>query len=248
MFNPKSIIMFLALVMILLSTPISKAQKISLATGEWIPYTSANMDDKGNFTNKVSIVFQEMGEDPNYLFYPWRRCFDSVVKSRVWAAFPYSFTEKRAKDVWFSDMLSCSKTVFFYYDPNNGSKNFHFSRLEDLKPYQLGGVTGFFYEESFKKAGLSVDYVSKEINAIEKLKLGRIDLMPVNELVGWNLINNHFPADAHNFKTLPKSLSVEPLHLIVSKDYPGSKVLFDRFNEALKRCREKGLITIETCK
>jgi polar amino acid transport system substrate-binding protein len=170
-----------------------------------------------------------------------------VVKARVWAAFPYSFTEKRAKKVWFSDVLSCSKTVFFYYDTNNGSKNYHFSRLEDLRPYQIGGVTGYFYEESLKRAGLSVDYVSKEIHAIEKLKIGRIDLMPVNEMVGWDLINRHFPADAHNFKTLPKPLSVEPLRLIVSKDYPGSKRLLERFNKTLKNCIENKIISIKKC-
>jgi polar amino acid transport system substrate-binding protein len=116
-----------------------------------------------------------------------------------------------------------------------------------LKLYKLGGVRGYYYEEFFEKAGLDVDYVNKEINAIEKLKLGRIDLMPVNELVGWNLINTHFSEERHRFKTLSLPLSVDPLHLIISKEYPESNKMLKKFNKALSACVEKGLLVIEPC-
>ncbi len=241
---------FLPIVMILsviFFAPMSDAEKLPMATGEWVPFTSASMKDYGQFTKRVSIVCKEMGVEPEFIFYPWPRCFDSVEKGRVWAAFPYSYTKKRAQRVWFSDMLSCSKTVFFYYSRGKPPREYRFDSLKDLKRYKIGGVSGYFYEESFKKAGLQVDYVNKEINGMEKLKLGRIDLMPVNDLVGWNLVKTKFPADAANFKTLARPLSVDPLRLIISKDFPGSKILFDRFNRALRRCIDKGLIKIEKC-
>jgi len=240
-------ILIAVIVAMFLGVQASNAQSLKIATGEWIPFTSAGMAHFGEFTQRVTIVLNEMGIEPDYLFYPWGRCFDSVEKGRVWAAFPYSYTPERAQKVWFSDMLSCSKTVFFYYDGKGASRAYPFERLEDLKPYRIGGVTGYFYEESFRKAGLSIDYVNKEINAMEKLKMGRIDLVPVNERVGWNLIKTHFPADAHNFKTVDNPLNVSPLRLIVSKDYPGSKELLDRFNKALQRCSQKGRISIEVC-
>ena len=71
--------------------------------------------------------------------------------------------------------------------------------------------------------------------------------MPVNERVGWGLIKTHFPEGAQNFKTLAKPLSVMSLRLIVSKDYPNSKKLFDRFNKTLEKCVENGLIKTENC-
>ena len=226
---------------------ISNAESLALATGEWEPFTSAKLDNYGEFTSRVNIVFKEMGIEPEYHFYPWNRCYESVVKGRVWAAFPYSYTKERASEVWFSDMLSCSKTVFFYYEQKESPKKYQFNALKDLLPYTIGGVHGYFYEESFKKAGLKVFYSYKEINAIENLKLGRVDLMPVNELVGWNLIKTHFPNDAHNFKTLLKPLNIVPLRLIISKEYPGSQKLMNRFNTALERSIEKKHITIEEC-
>ncbi len=237
----------ISIILILLCVSASNAQTLPLATGEWVPWTSAGLENYGEFAERVTIVMKEMGMEPDYVFYPWRRCFDSVAKGRVWAAFPYSYTEERAKQVWYSDMLACSRTVFFYYDSGGPPVRYRFERLEDLKPYRIGGVTGYFYEEAFKAAGLQVDYANKEINSIEKLMVGRIDLVPVNERVGWDLIKTRFPDSFRNFHILEKPLSVKPLRLIVSRDYPGSKKLFDRFNQALQRCIEKGLIEIEPC-
>lgn len=240
-------IWFAAFVALVMGAASSNAQDLKMATGEWIPFTSASMAHYGEFTRRVTLVLNEMGAEPDYRFYPWGRCFDAVEKGRVWGAFPYSYTEERARKVWFSDQLSCSKTVFFYYDGGEARPRYRFARIEDLKRYRLGGVTGYFYEAWFKKAGLRVDYVNKEINAMEKLKMGRVDLVPMNERVGWSLVRTHFPDDAHKFKTLANPLNVAPLRLIVSKDYPGSKELLQRFNKALQQCIQQGRIKIEPC-
>lgn len=140
------------------------------------------------------------------------------------------------------------KSLLFYYENKPAAKIFEFSRLEDLKKYKVGGVNGYFYEEMFRNAGLGIDYVNKEISGLEKLKLGRIDLMPVNELVGWHLIQKHFPNETDNFKVLGKPLDVSQLHLIVSKTYPRSEVLLGQFNAALKSCIQKGLIPVLECR
>lgn len=225
-----------------LSGPI-QAENLKMATGEWVPYTSPDMKGYGEFTSLVSIVIREMGMEPQYFFYPWRRCFEAVVLGQVWAGFPYSYTEKRAKDVYYSAPLDDSNTVFFVYQKPGENKIFSYNQLSDLKRYRIGGVTGYFYEEKFRDEGIEVDYANKEINNIEKLILGRIDLFPVNKRVGWHLIRTHFPEEVDNFQTLAKPLSRNPLHLIVSKRYPDAQALLKKFNSALKTAREKGLLT-----
>ncbi len=227
--------------------PFVQAENVIMATGEWIPFTSESMNNYGKFTELVNIVFKEMKAELEYRFYPWPRCYDSVIKGRVWAAFPYSFNKERATEVIFTDALSCSKTIFFYYEKEKSKKHYQFIRLEDLKEFKIGGVLGYFYDPIFKKAGLDVDYTNKEISSLEKLRLGRIDLMPLNKLVGWHLIHTQFPEDADRFKTLEKPLSVDTLHLIVSKEYPNSKELLERFNAALNSCIDNGLIQNPAC-
>jgi polar amino acid transport system substrate-binding protein len=223
------------------------AETITLATGEWIPFTSAHLPEYGEFTKLVSTVIKEMDMEPKYRLYPWPRCYDSVIKGRVWAAFPYSYTAQRAKHVIYSDPVSCSKTVFFYYERGAAGDRYRYEGLEDLQNYRIGGVSGYFYSEIFKKNGLTVDYVSKEISGLEKLIAGRIDLMPLNELVGKHLIEANFPNDIGKFKTISKPLSVDSLHLIASKDSQRSVELMQRFNAALNRCVEKKLIKIPDC-
>ncbi len=83
--------------LILLLTVVSNANSLPIVTGEWIPFTSKSMKHYGKFTQRVTIVFQEMGIEPAYRFYSWQRCFDAVIKGRAWAAFPYSYTEDRVK-------------------------------------------------------------------------------------------------------------------------------------------------------
>ena len=243
----KLLVLFIGM-MLLSNAPIIHAEKVPMVTGEWIPFTSFNLTNYGKFTELVNIVFKEMGVGPEYRFYPWQRCYDSVVKGRVFAAFPYSYTKERSKQVMYSDALYCSKTIFIYYDNHNGTKQFKYNNIEDLKKFKIGGVSGYFYENLFQNAGLKVDYTNKEINCLEKLKLGRIDLMPINELVGWHLIRTHFPDDVDKFKNLIKPLSVDTLHLIISKTYPHSKELLKQFNTTLKQCIEKKLIIIPACR
>ena len=230
------------------STQSAYADPVIMATGEWIPYTSENLEDRGEFTRRVTRVFQKMGIETDYRFYPWRRCFDSVLKGRIWAAFPYAYTPERAEKVMYSDPISCSRTLFFYYDAAGDREAPVFQQFSDLKPYRLGGITGYFYEETFKRAGLTVDYVSKEIYGMEKLIRGRIDLMPVNERVAWYLIHTHFPEYADKFKFVSTPLAENLLCLIVSKTYPGSSELLKKFNAALKICVEKEYIEIDICK
>ncbi len=227
---------WLVLFLVLLFTGANaQAEKVKLGTGEWAPYTSEGLENYGFFTEIISEVFKEMGVEAEYVFYPWRRCYDLVKKGKLWAAFPYSYTEERAKEVLYSDPVAYSTTTFFYYKNN---KNYKYETLEDLRPYKLGGVLGYFYEELFKKAGLEVDYVYKELNAIEKLMARRIELLPLNELVGWSLIKKHLSNEESNFGTLEKAFSRDALHLIVSKEYSDTRELLKGFNAALKRVIE----------
>ena len=222
-----------ALVIFLISAHAS-AGTVTLVTGEWVPYTSEKMEGYGFITEIVSEVFKEMGVGTVYKFYPWRRCYHLVKSGKVWGAFPYSYTEERAKEVLFSNSVGKSKTIFFYY---GDKKDYKYESLDDLKSFKIGGIVGYFYEENLKKAGLQVDYAPNELSAIRKLVAGRMELLPLNELVGRYHIRKTFPDRQGDFKTLENPYSVNELMLIVSKQYPDASALLERFNTHLKKVR-----------
>ena len=212
-----------------------RAEKLTLATGEWTPYSSETLEGYGFITEIVTEVMVEMGLTPKYEFHSWTRCYSLVKRGRVWAAFPYSYTAERAQDVLFSDTIGESTTKFFYY---NKEQPYPYERLEDLRPYKLAGVKGYFYEQDFQENGLDVSYTSDELSALKRLAAGRVDLMPMNELVGWALIQKHFPAEAEKFGTLEKAYDTNELKLIVSKEFPEGQELLQQFNEALQRVKQ----------
>jgi len=210
------------------------AEKIVLATGEWPPFTSDTMERKGFVSEIVTQVLNSMNIESEIKFYPWRRCYQYVLWNKVWAAFPYSYTEERAKEVLFSDDVAFSTTKFFYYSNAPQKPSFEYNQLTDLRQYKVGAIIGYYYEEQFKQAKLNVDYVSKEKMALEKLFLGRTQLLPLNEMVGWNLIKKTFPDNALNFGTLEKPLDRKSLKLLVNKENQKSVDLLKQFNAQLQ--------------
>jgi len=139
-----------------------------------------------------------------------------------------------AKEVLFSDSVGESKTMFFYYGKK---KDYKYDTLESLKPFRIGGIVGYFYEEDLKKAGLQVDYAPDELSAIRKLVAGRMELLPLNELVGRYHIRKTFSDRQSDFRTLEKPYSVDALNVIVSKQYPNASALLERFNTHLKKVK-----------
>ncbi len=212
-------------------------EPVRLATSDWSPFTSSSLPGYGFYTELVSAVFTEMGLTPRYSFYPWKRCESNTASGKVWATFPYTITSERATVFDFSDAVSSSVTRFFYYGPDKG---YVYNSIDDLKKYKIGGISGYFYTERFAKEGIEVFYAPDEKSAFNMLREGRVELLALNDMVGWHIINSNFAADKDKFHTLPKALSDNPLRLMVSRKYPGSKRLLQRFNEALAKVKTSG--------
>lgn len=227
---------------LLLAAAVSSAafggETLKLATGEWAPYSSEKMAEKGVVTEIISHVLKVMEVEPEYIFYPWERCYQAVRTGKVWGAFPYARTEERAGEVLFSDVIIPSTAKLFYFRGADDPPREPVDALSDLKALRLGGIRGYYYESVLTDAGLRVEYSSNPLSVLEKLRLGRIDLFVSNELVGWHLIQRHFPDEIDRFGTLPTPLDRHGLHLIVSTEYPGARKLLDRFNEALAEVKD----------
>jgi len=219
---------------IMFANVVFASEKLVVVTGEWPPYTSKSMDNKGFASEIVTNVVRMMNMEIEIKFYPWRRCYKYVLWDKAWAAYPYSYTEERAKKVAFSDDVAFSTTKFFYCTKNGKNPNFVYNELTDLRQYKLGGVIGYYYEEQFKKEKLNVDFVAKEEMALEKLFLGRIQLLPLNEMVGWELIRKTFPYNVDTFGSLKKPLDRKSMQLIVNKNNQKSMDLLKMFNNQLK--------------
>lgn len=212
---------------------------IVLTTGEWAPYTGESLENSGFFTEVVTAVFKEMGKTPKYQFYPWERAEKAVGTGEAWGAFPYSPNEERVKTYAFSDNVVYSTTYFFYYKPHMDA--IKWEKLDDLKSYVVGTVTGYYHEPLFAEAKLNTDSSADEASGVKKLQAGRIDLFPMNDLVGWALIKELFPNEVDNFGVLEKPLDQTELSMMVLKSDENALKLLDEFNAALQKIKDNGV-------
>ena len=229
----------LVIIVCLISNAFAWGEKLVLVTGEWAPYTSASLEKKGMCSEIVMAVLKEMKKEGEIEFLPWKRCEYNVNKEKAWAAFPYAITEERKKKYVFSDPIGQATIRFFFY--KNNLKMIDWNKLEDLKPYKVGGVLGYSYEAAFKKAGLKTDLVRNSLMNFKKLKVGRIDLFPDDELAASTIIKKEFPEDISNFGKLKKPLESKGIHLIIPKNNEESIAIMNEFNTALKTIKTNGV-------
>ena len=211
-----------------------------IATNELPPLVSENKKES-YLTEALHEVAHEMGVTFAFRFMPWKRCESAVEKLEAWGAIPYVPTPEREEKFYFSEKLFNRQSKFFFYSPDGTYKQIPYAELTDLKGYRIGGVRGYYYEQVFLEAGLHVEFVATEEQNFRKLRTGRVDLIPVEEVTGLYTIRKLFPHEVGNFFTLSKPLSVSGIYLMTSKRYPDTQNLLTRFNIALKKIKENGV-------
>jgi polar amino acid transport system substrate-binding protein len=207
------------------------SDEILLVTGEFPPLTSESLENGGLSVEIVRMVFAEMGRPVRFEFYPWERAEAMVASGEAWGAFPYVPTEERRTRYLVSDPISYGRTMLFYYGDRLAGTEY--TELSDLQPFRMGVSLGYWYITPFQEAGLNLDEANDDVANLRKLQAGRIDLVPVYEVIGRWLIQNNFPDDTSAFNVLEKPLSVDADTVIVSRDYADSETILQEFNAAL---------------
>ncbi len=216
------------------------ASEVLLTTSTYEPYVIEQTGEiSGLVPDIVCAAFHESNVNVVFRFQPWKRGEEKVASGEFYGTFPYLRTEQRSEKFEFSDPVINFFPKFFYKKskfPNGLS----WQNLKDLNVYVIGGVLGYWYEKSFKDAGLRVQYVTTDQQNIGKLMLGRIDLTLMDELVGWRLIRQAFPEQVDAFAVAGKPESSDAFRLMISRSYPNAKELTETFNAGLQIILKNG--------
>lgn len=212
---------------------------VTLATGEWPPYVSANMTGNGMSSEIVCAAFEEVGLKPILIFYPWKRALCTLKNGAVNASFLWVKRKDREEYVWFSDALHKRTLLFFYYK-KNFPQGISYSSIEDLKRFKIGVIRGYATEKQFNNMGLKTIIVSNTLKGMEMLRRGYIDILSESQAVGTYLIKENYPTHKDDFGTIQTPVEIETLHVIFPKKDPDSHNLMLEFNKGLKKLKENG--------
>ena len=219
------------------------AETIHITTGEFTPWTSANLKH-GGFTNHViSEAFKLEGYDVKFTFYPWKRTYEAAKDGNGFQATSYWYpSEERARDYFYSHPLQIDRTVFFHL---KDSPLPNWKTLDDLKGKRIGATREYTYTPEFwaaqKSGRLNIQVANSDEVNFNKLINGRIDLFPAELQLGRRLLNQVFGLDVAETVGYHVNPLVAPTgHLLISKQIENGEELASKFNQGLAKLIESG--------
>lgn len=219
----------------------TSSKKVVLATGEWPPYTSENLEGYGFNTEIMTKAFEVKGYEVEYQFEKWPRCVELTKAHNVFGTFPWGKTEERKEFFVWSDIVTFGNEVFWYMDGTDGIPE-DFTGFDSIEGLKHGGVAAYSYLDKFDENNVPIEEAPDEAAALKKLFNGRVDMMPGSLLTTIALIEEIYPEEKDQFKYLKTPLNVNDMALMVAKDYPNKEQIIEDFNEGLKEIYLNGQI------
>ncbi|WFC61784.1 transporter substrate-binding domain-containing protein [Pseudomonas sp. REST10] len=232
------------LLLVLLFGNLHAADRVRLTNGEWPPYLGETLPHHGVASRIVEEAFASQGIAVQWEFHPWARSLKMAEQglrdgSAVWLNNP-----QRQQHFHVSAPVVESG----YYLFHRKDDAFDWSGIDDLRGLRIAGTRGYDYGDAFQRAeaagDLEVMRLTSDEQGLRQLLAGRVDLFPVDKVVGFDLLYQHFsPAERRRLSFHAKPLRSDSLHLLLSREVPGNAELMARFNRGLEQLRASGKIS-----
>jgi polar amino acid transport system substrate-binding protein len=221
----------------------AQKRQIKVSTGEYAPYTSES-SAHGGFVNRViKASFALQNVEVLFSYFPWKRALDEAASGAFEASSFWFIDKERAQGFYYSDGITHHRELLFHLKSTILPD---WESVEDLRDFTFGATLGYTYTRSFWEAARAGRIAVHETRADElnfkKLLEKRIDIFPMEEITGWQLVNKRLPSGASDLLTThPRPLSSSTGHLIFSKQLAGNEELVRLFNQGLRQLRESGV-------
>jgi len=211
------------------------AKTVRMAIGEWAPFVAESEPGYGIYSESLTNFLTEAGLQPEYEFHPWRRSLELVRTGDSVATFPWSFTKERAKEFLYPDHPIGHLNDVMFYRKDRFPEGLPAASLEDLKEQELRvvGISGYWYVQILKDAGVSFFEVSYEEQAWKMLELGRADVVIENDIVG-RTSKELFLGEKAALITESEPFRTVPVYVLFSRQHPMGPHLKDLWDRTMQ--------------
>ncbi len=215
-------------------------ETLSIATGEWAPWTGKKLPRYGFVNDVVRRAFATQGYDVEFRFLPWSRAY-MMMEECEFAAASYAYpSSEREEKALYSDPVTQEEIVFF------SPKPFDWEKLTDLEDHRIGITLGNSYTDEFREMinseKLTGDPHARDLLGFRKLLAHRIDIFPCSRMRGRTILGEHFTREQRkSIHVNPKPLGTVTGHLLFPKASERSEDLRVAFNEGLSRIKNRGV-------
>lgn len=236
--------LFLVVNVIFSVTNTYSMETVSLATGEWLPYSSKKeLKHNGIALHIATAAFEKESIKVNYQYLPWKRGYEYGKRGIVDGATPWALTTERQIDYYFSEPILYVTKVLFY----KKGLIFDWKTVDDLKKYKVGITLGYTYGYEFDKAVKEKKFAPVVVNYDKEnilyLSKGVIDIFPMDRIVGYFNINKYLTKElADQITHHPKPIMAKtPVCVMLSKAKKEKSLrLVQLFNSGLQKLKKSG--------
>lgn len=214
---------------------------ITISSGEWPPFVSEKLKYHGVAARIISESFALQNIEVKYTWFPWKRSYNNIKMGYSDASAVWAVTEKRSKEMLFSDPVINNVIVLFF----NNKKFSNWKSYDDLSGLIIGATNGYFNGDEFEKAEknglITVERTSIESNNFKKLLANRIDAVVAEIDTGYDILNRISAAEQiKSIVVSPKKVASFTTHLITSKKLDNGDDIIEKFNKGLKQLVDTG--------
>lgn len=225
-------------------------KEIVLATSQNEPYIGQNLPNNGYIHELVTNVFENAGYSVTIKFFPFARAKLLVQKGIVDGIIPiYSNEISKKKFIlslpFYKDNIGLFKKKSLQLNIPEVLLNNKLELLNRLKDYKFGLVRGNDRIKNIDKNDiLKKEYVSEDIQNIDKLFANRIDFALIDKYTASDIMVKQRPHLIGKLEFLKPLISSKEFHLAISKNAKNSQNIINDFNKSLTVLIDNG--TFET--
>ena len=241
-------ILFLVLCGLLLQISRGQAQStIRIATEEYPPYTSQNLNHFGIDAHIVSEAYKTQGISVEYHFFPGARSYKLAQIGTYDATLPWAKRAGREVDFFYSDpVIDVDSEHLFFRKESPLDWDTQAPDYRNLQGRRFGAISSYNYGDLFQQAEsngvVSVSRVSELKQAFSMLLVERVDVVISKERVARHVLNSFFSKnEIAEIASLPEQ--VKPMsfdYLLISKKGAHGVAYLQAVNRGLKILRNSG--------
>ena len=217
------------------------AEKITLASVNWEPFTAEYLPYGGIMGEIAHKAFTDAGYELEIVFVPWNRAMQRGKTGQFDGLIGIYYTDERDKHFCFSKPL-CNADISFFSLKNNPRVTLNeYESLNELDKYSIGVINGFSYGAEFDNKPFSHLEISDNMNInVHKLIDHRIDLLVESKENFLYFMHLNHPELTKQIVEIKPVLITNPAYIAISRQNKNHEEIIEAFNKSLNILIENG--------
>ncbi len=170
--------LILGILFFLVGPAVFAEESIPINAGEFPPYVSSHLPNKGPHAEAIRKVFAKANIDAQIEIQPWIRTYEEVKKGVKVASFPWLKTEGRVVDLYYPKVpIEVIKDIVVY-NKAKFPNGLEVKSLEELvaKKVRIVGIDSYWYSSKLKELNANYEMVATPAIAYGLVARGRADV------------------------------------------------------------------------